>query len=301
MPDIGRLNNVIRAWEEGRPAFASFANANRQTAIEFSTSPYDAVVFEMEHNPWDVEGLQDALQYLLNRKQIASAPSLAPALTPIVRIPSNGVEMNQSFAKQALDRGVYGVIWPHIGTVEQAYNAVASCRYARKSTAELYEPAGVRGDGPANASRYWGLTMPEYYKKADVWPLNPDGEILVITMIESVLGVHNIDEILKNVQGIGCCLIGEGDLSQALGHPRQYEHPEVKEAMKHIVETCKKYNVPVGHPHVTTSNVERVLAEGFRFIMSAPVRTYEAIEKARAASGKPAEKPADAHAGHGEH
>jgi 4-hydroxy-2-oxoheptanedioate aldolase len=51
--------------------------------------------------------------------------------------------------------------------------------------------------------------------------------------------------------------------------------------MMHIVNTCKKYNVPVGHPHVTTANVERVLQEGFRFIMSAPVKTYVAIEKAK--------------------
>jgi 4-hydroxy-2-oxoheptanedioate aldolase len=301
MAGIGRLNNIIRAWEEGRPAFASFANANRQTAIEFSTSPYDGVVFEMEHGAWDVQELQDTLQYLLNRKQIATATTLAPALTPIVRIPANGVEMNQSYAKQALDRGVYGVAWPHIGTVEQAYNAVASCRYARKSDADFYEPAGVRGDGPANACRYWGLTMPEYYKKADVWPLNPEGEILVITMIESVLGVQNLDEILKNVPGIGCVLIGEGDLSQALGHPRHYDHPEVKEATKYIVETCKKYDVPVGHPHVTSSNVERVVAEGYRLILSAPVRSYDAIEKGRQLTGNATEKPAVQLAGHGEH
>src|SRR5580700_9563908 len=115
MAETGRLNNIIRAWEEGRPAFSAFANPNRQTAIEFSTAPYDGVIFEMEHNPWDVSGLQDALQYLLNRKQILTSASLAPAVTPIVRIPANGIEKSQWLAKQALDRGVYGVIWPHIG------------------------------------------------------------------------------------------------------------------------------------------------------------------------------------------
>src|SRR5580704_5848076 len=259
MADIGRLNNIIRAWEEGRPAFASFANANRQTAIEFSTAPYDGVVFEMGHNPWDVQGLQDSLQYLLNRQQIVKSGSLAPAVTPIVRIPANGVEKNQSFAKQALDRGVYGVVWPHIGNAEEAYNAVSSCRYARPETAPLYEPAGRRGDGPASACRYWGLTQPEYYAKADVWPLDPQGEILVFIMCESVRGVANLDDILKSVPGVGCVLIGEGDLSQELGFPRQYEHPVVKEAMGQIVETCKKHKVPVGHPHVTSKNIGKVL------------------------------------------
>jgi len=282
MSDSGRLNTIIRAWQEGRPAFAAFAHADAQTAIEFSTAPYDGVIFEMEHNPFDAQRLQDALQYLLNRKQILTAGSLAPAVTPIVRVPANGVERNQSFAKQALDRGVYGVVWPHIGDAEQAYNAVASCRYARPKTADLFEPAGVRGDGPSAACRYWGLSQQEYYAKADVWPLNPNGEILVFIMCESVKGVANLDDILARVPGIGCVLIGEGDLSQELGFPRQYEHPRVHEAMEHVVATCKKHKVAVGHPHVTSGNVERVLAEGFNFIMSAPVRSYGAIEKAKA-------------------
>jgi 4-hydroxy-2-oxoheptanedioate aldolase len=285
MADTGRLNTIIRAWEQGRPAFASFAHADPQTAIELGTAPYDAIIFEMEHNPFDVEGLQHALQYLLNRKQIAAAGSLAPAVTPIVRVPANGVERNQSFAKQALDRGVYGVVWPHIGDAEQAYNAVASCRYPRPRTADAYEPAGVRGDGPASACRYWGLTQQEYYAKADVWPLSPHGEILVIVMCESVKGVGNLDDVLKRVPGIGGVLIGEGDLSQELGFPRQYDHPLVKDAMDQIVATCKKHKVPVGHPHVTSSNVERVLAEGYRLVVSAPVRTYGAIQKAKEVLG----------------
>ena len=97
----------------------------------------------------------------------------------MVRIPPNGGENNQWLAKQALDLGVYGVLWPHISTVDQARNAVAACRYPRLPTAPLYEPAGIRGDGPTTAVRYWGLTQQEYYAKADVWPLAPHGEILV--------------------------------------------------------------------------------------------------------------------------
>ena len=286
MATTTRLNNIIRAWEEGRPAFASWAKADRQTAIDLSGTPYDGVVYEMEHNPWDMMGLQDALQYMLSRKQIVSSASLAPEITPIVRIPSNGVEKNQAYAKQALDRGVYGVIWPHINNPEQAYNAVSACRYARRADAEYYEPSGARGDGPATASRYWGLTMAEYYKKADVWPLNPQGELLTFLMIESIDGVQNVEEILKTVHGIGCILIGEGDLSQALGQPRNYEHPVVRDAMAHIVETCNKYNIPVGHPHVTAANVEKLIAQGYRFLMSAPVRTFEAVHKGKELSGK---------------
>jgi len=276
-----RLNGFIRAFEAGKPAYAAFCKPDKLMAQELSDAPYDGIVFEMEHNPYDVSLLGDALQYMLNRKAIADAGSVAPRVTPIARIPANGVEMNQAFAKQVLDRGVYGVLWPHVATVEQAYNAVASCRYARPKGAPLYEPRGVRGDGPANASRYWGLSMADYYAKADVWPLAPHGEILVGLMCESVQAVENLDDILADVPGIGFILIGEGDLSQELGFPRQYDHPEVLGAMRRIVETCHKHKVVVGQPHVGAKNHKRVLEEGYRLLMAAPQRSYGVAGAAR--------------------
>ena len=143
----------------------------------------------------------------------------------------------------------------------------------------------MRGDGPATASRYWGLSMPEYYEKADVWPLAPQGEILVGLMCESTQAIENLDDILANVPGIGFILIGEGDLSQELGFARQYEHPEVLDAMRKIVETCAKHNVIVGNPHVTAKNHRRLLSEGYRFLMSAPQRTYGVVGMARELAG----------------
>lgn len=280
-----RLNSIIRALESGKPAFTAFSKLDKQNAIEMSDAPYDGLVFEMEHNPYDVAALGDAMQYMLSRKEIAESGSVSPRVTPIARIPANGAEMNQAFAKQVLDRGAYGVVWPHIATVEQAYNAVASCRYARPKSAPLYEPKGVRGDGPATAARYWGLSMADYYRKADVWPLVPEGEILVGLMCESTQAIENLDDILSNVPGIGFILIGEGDLSQELGFARQYEHPEVLDAMRRIVSICHKHNVVVGNPHVTAKNHKRLIEEGYRFLMSAPMRSYGVVGMAREMAG----------------
>jgi 4-hydroxy-2-oxoheptanedioate aldolase len=293
MTELPRLNGVIGALEAGQPTFTAFATPDVPTAIAYSTSTgYDGIVFEMEHNPWDSLSLRDCLQYMLNRGQIAKAGSLAPAVTPMVRVPPNGNEQAQWQAKQALDLGVYGVVWPHISSVEEAYNAVAACRYPRMSDAPLYEPAGIRGDGPTGATRYWGLSQQEYYQKADVWPLAPEGEILVILMIEDTKGIASLSDILKNVPGIGAVLIGEGDLSQELGYPRQYEHKVVLEAMADIVNTCKENNVAVGHPHVNAGNVERILGEGYTFLMSGPVRTTPGLDKGLELAGrKVGEKP----------
>jgi 4-hydroxy-2-oxoheptanedioate aldolase len=285
MAELPRLNGVIRAWEEGKPAFTSFAQAEVENAVALGTSKFDGIIFEMEHNFWDARALRDSMQYMLNRRALVQGGTLAPTVTPMVRIPPNGGENNQWLAKQALDLGVYGVLWPHISTVDQARNAVAACRYPRLKTAPLYEPAGIRGDGPTTAARYWGLTQQEYYAKADVWPLAPHGEILVMLMIEDTLGIENLADILK-VPGIGLVLIGEGDLSQELGFPRQYEHPQVLDAMSYIVKTCKENKVAVGHPHVDSKNVERVLSEGYSFLMAAPVRSYAALDKGLELAGR---------------
>jgi 4-hydroxy-2-oxoheptanedioate aldolase len=286
MAEIPRLNGVIRALEQGKHAITAFTPAEINSALAMSTSKFDAVVYEMEHNPWDGKALRDCLQYMLNRAQILKAGSVVPAVAPMVRIPVNGVEKAQWQAKQALDMGCYGVVFPHISTVEEAYNAVAACRYPRLKNAPLYEPAGIRGDGPTAAARYWGLSQQDYYQKADVWPLNPQGEIFAILQIEDTKGVENLDDMLKNVPGIGAILIGEGDLSQELGYPRQYTHKVVLEWMKRIVDTCKKNNVVVGHPHVESGNAERVVSEGYRFLMCAPVTGYGHYETTAKLTGR---------------
>ncbi len=281
-----RLNAVIRALESGKPAFATFSPATPDAAIGLQGTKYDGVVFETEHNVWDGMNVRHALQYLMNRGEIAKSGSIAPTIAPIVRIPPNGAEMNQHFSKQALDLGAYGIVWPHVSTAEQAYNAVSCCRYPTMKDHPLHEPFGQRGDGPTSAVRYWGMSQQEYYKKADVWPLNPEGEIFCMLMIEDLEGLHNLEEILTKVKGISAILIGEGDLSQELGYPRQYEHPVVLKHMVDIVKIAKECNVVVGHPHVDAKNVERVLSEGYRFLMPAAERTFVGLNKGREIAGR---------------
>ncbi|HYS62382.1 MAG TPA: aldolase/citrate lyase family protein [Paraburkholderia sp.] len=282
-----RLNGVIRALQTGRRiAFTSFIQAEVESAVAFAQSSNDGVVFELEHTPWDIGALRESMQFLLLRERIVKAQSLACQMTPLVRIPPSGSEMNQWFAKQALDLGAYGIVWPRISTPEEAYNAVAACRYPRLKSAPLYEPAGLRGDAPMPAARYWGVSQQEYYHKADVWPLAPDGEVLVVLMIEDTRAIENVEAIVKQVPGIGVLLIGEGDLTQELGCPRQYDNPELLRLMDHVLEVGKAYDIPVGHPHVTAPNVGRVIEQGYRFLMTYPKRDFSALDKGLQLAGR---------------
>jgi citrate lyase beta subunit len=110
------LNGAVAALAAGEVVFASFAPADTGNAQAMAAGPYDVVVFEMEHNPFDVSALRTSLQFLLDRRAIAAQGDVRPQVTPFVRIPANGSEMTQWLAKQVLDAGVYGVIWPHVST-----------------------------------------------------------------------------------------------------------------------------------------------------------------------------------------
>ena len=117
MSELPRLNGAIRALETAQIAFTTFSPPEIGSALSISTAPYDAVVFEMEHNPYDITTLRHCLQYLLNRRQIVEAGSLAPAVTPFVRIPPNGGE-HQPMAGQA--SAGYRRLWRHLAACQHS-------------------------------------------------------------------------------------------------------------------------------------------------------------------------------------
>jgi 4-hydroxy-2-oxoheptanedioate aldolase len=153
MAEIPRLNGVIKALEQGTTAFVGFTPVDVESAIALAGSAYDGIAFEMEHSPVTMPGLRDALQYMLDRRQILAGGTLAPRVTPLVRIPPNGGEMNQWLAKQVLDIGVYGIIFPHVSTVEEARNAVGACRYPRRPGMPRYGPPATGAFPSRNTTR----------------------------------------------------------------------------------------------------------------------------------------------------
>ena len=95
MTDIPRLNGMIRALEKGGVSFSTFAPMEVLTGIALTSSKFDSVVFEGEHSPWDVVALRDAMQFMLDRRKIASSGSVVPSVTPLARVPVNGIEQSQ--------------------------------------------------------------------------------------------------------------------------------------------------------------------------------------------------------------
>ena len=160
----------------------------------------------------------------------------------------------------------YGALLPKVESVEAARAAVLACRYPQKRGAEY--SWGERGWSPGAASRYWGLTVPEYYEAAGLWPLDPDGEIFLMAICESARGVQNLPDILREVQGIGGVLAGPGDLSVTMGAAGNPQDPDVQEALLSILNTCKQFGVPCGAVASTPDELDRQMEQGFRFFIT---------------------------------
>lgn len=286
-----RLNKIIDLLERGQIVFGTgtVPNGRYGEFAEIADSEYDFTILEMEHTGFDFPTLSHSLQYLLNRKRIAQAANLQPSVVPLVRVPPNAGEMNQWILKQTLDSGAYGIVMPHVTTVQEARAVVAAMRYPRPGTDASEEAGvavkGVRGWSPRPAPRYWGLSVGEYFEVADLWPLNPRGELFLLTIVEDKEGVENLPEILREVKGIGAVWAGVGDLSVSLGYPGNTRHPNVEQAAQRILAACLGANVPCCIP-ADAADVERRISQGFKIILAAPRRSLEALERGRAVAGR---------------
>jgi len=282
MPAKPRYSKIIDLLEQERPVFCSGLvwNGNLDDLAFVADSAYDMVIVEMEHQGFSFHDLRVSLQFLLSRRKVAEQGNLQADPTPMVRIPPNTREHNQWVIKQALDTGVYGLVLPHLNTVEDARAAVEAARYPQVPGVPDFEPNGERGWWPRIAPRYWGLTAEEYYDAADVWPLDPDGNMLLMGIVEEPEGVRNIRDILRHVKGIGAIWAGPGDMSVAMGYKGNSNHPEVQENLLRVLSACKEAGVPcaVG---ATADEVAQRLEQGFRIIITSPEKTTRGLDEGR--------------------
>ena len=238
----GQFNRIIAQYEEGKVAFVNT----------------DWAWINMEQ-AWDLDELRDRLAAL-------KMDEGAPAVTPVLRVPSDGSE---GFVEQGLNLGLPNIVVPKIDTAEQALSLVTAMRYPPQRGAKYPEPRGERSMGSGGAVAYWGVGQEEYKRKADVWPLNPEGELLAIVMIETKTSVDNIEEIL-NVPGLGAVLVGPYDLGTSLGvgPPVRGKVPEETEAaIQKVRGACMAVEkIICGIAGVDVSDRDRRVEEGWHMI-----------------------------------
>ena len=267
-----RINGAIDKLAKGKSlAGAIMYDFSLYAAAQFSSSDLDFMIIDMEHRGLDFERLETFLLGTTNKAEIAKQGNLQVRVPPIVRIPTYGRAPNEAIVKQVLDMGAFGIMFPAIENKQQALDAVSSARYPQMKGTKYPDPVGRRGNGNMPAAWFWGLSRPEYSRRADIWPANPDGELLLFLQVETAEGVKNINEILS-VPGIGVLFVGPNDLSWSLGVPQGT--PEHNQAVQTVLNAAMKRNIPAAIT-VTEADVVSRLKQGFR-IASLPSGGLEA-------------------------
>ena len=191
-----RLNKVIEALEAGE---AAIANQHWRFV-------------DMEHSPFSGERVQRVLAEMNEERDADGRLSLAP----LVRIPQEGDEDFKWAVKQVLDLGGMGIILPHVDRAEEAVRLVRAMRYPPARGNTVSRASRRARLGPGGVPRVlWGLNAAEYARRADVWPLNPEGELFAVAMIESQESVNNIHEILQTP--VSAIMVIPGDMAMDLG------------------------------------------------------------------------------------
>ena len=162
-----RQRSIVSSRDCSRtdPAIGSFTRTARPDL--------DFVVIDAQYGTFDI----GPIRQILGGLRVGDGP---PAVTPIVRIPYVARDAPHAVVKQLLAVGVFGVMFPDIETRDQAITAIGSMRFAQAPGARDSEPAGLRAAGSGSAPRYWRLSENDYDDRADLWPLDPDGQLVAM-------------------------------------------------------------------------------------------------------------------------
>jgi len=197
---------------------------------------YDFLTLDMEHGPLTVGVLEEMVR----------ACRVANVL-PLARVPDN----QSKIILRALDVGCVGVMVPQVETPEQAAAAVAATKYA---------PAGNRSLAGATAASGWGKVPLADHLAAS------NAAIMNVLQVETRRGLDAVEAIAKT-PGVDVLFIGPSDLSQNLGHPGAFAHPDVQQAFQRIIRAGRAAGVSVGILALTADDVRAFRAQGVTVFM----------------------------------
>ena len=300
-----RMNPMIERLEQKKPLFGVYWPSNPQ-GRRGGAPPADAVM----KSP--AEWAKDALAYrtadfLFNGSMEggvdraiggvtdfikATADAGALLKTPFPRFPHPLMVKTPKIApdtvaataniSRELNLGVSGIMFVETESAEEVRAGIAAMRFKSKG--------GTRSDDVGGAPAYWGMTEAQYKQKADLWPLNPDGELLNWTIVESKEGLAHVREIAQ-VKGIGVLWPGAGTLrgvfstTNAAGE-RVLDTVGWENAIQQVLSACKEFHVPCGFPS-TPADIEMRMKQGFSvFVMNWGDPGFKAVDLGRAASGR---------------
>ncbi|MGE3273330.1 MAG: aldolase/citrate lyase family protein [Chloroflexota bacterium] len=265
-----RVNRAIELLAQDQPIYYHTTQDLTYEGGKAAAATWaDFINVDMEHHPYDIAGLSKFMEGL-----VAGGPTKSghrtPAVIAVVPVTAKEeyiIRANAWMFTQVLCAGVHGILMTHCNSPAAVRAFVESVRYPFNTLGVgngLGE--GQRGSaGQAHAASIWGLEVPEYLAKADPWPLNPDGELLLGLKIENR---HSLQyaEILCQIPGIGFAEWGPGDMGMSLGHPDAHDppYPADMQAARDKVFAATKAAKIAFLEQVTVENVTQQIDDGVR-------------------------------------
>ena len=218
-----RINKMIELLDAGQPVYdISVQGVGYDEGKKLAQTHVDMIQYIMEHGPFEPMLLRQFMQGLVDGGPTKSGHRTPTVIVnlPVLGLDEASVRVNHWVIEQVLSAGVHGLMLCHARNPEAVRMFVASARYqferAELKGADTGIPEGLRGNGSqAFASRIWGISGTEYIERADPWPMNPKGELILSVKMEDKYALASVDEIVK-VPGIAWGEWGPGDQSMSL-------------------------------------------------------------------------------------
>ncbi|MBN2354620.1 hypothetical protein JXO59_00820 [candidate division KSB1 bacterium] len=240
-----RINKCIELLLEGQPIYYADTYGGYEEGKKSAKTWADYIYFNMEHNPVDFGLLREFMRGLVDGGPTPSGhrtPTII-AILPVLGLDAETFKGGSWMVQQALAQGVHGLHLCRAQSPEAVRLFVQAARYPFQRIGEEELDEGVRGWGSHKFAAYvWGIDEKEYLQKADVWPLNPDGEIMLGLKIEDRFALQAAEQSLA-VPGIAFAEHGPRDMGLSYGYLEGRADPpvptEVAAAGDSILALCK--------------------------------------------------------------
>ena len=213
-------------------------------AMEFLTPGLPAIIaaagaefalFDMEHTGAGLETM---------KMLIAGCRGVGVA--PIVRVPRG----EYHFIARALDIGAHGVMVPMVGSAAEAAH-IAACAH--------YPPVGRRGAA-------FGVAHDDYRLSAPTTAMaNASARTLMIAQIETIEGLNDVDAIAAT-PNIDVVWLGHFDLTNFMGIPGQFQHPDYLAAARGIADAARRHGKHAGFLAMNDSLAQEYWRYGYRML-----------------------------------
>jgi 4-hydroxy-2-oxoheptanedioate aldolase len=210
-----RLRELLRA---DQPSLGTHLLCSWPTLVELvgQSGMFDYVEFVGEYAPYDLYALEN----------LGRAVALFDHMSAMMKIDQ---EPRTFLAIRSLGSGIQNVLFADPRTVDDVRECVRAVR-AEAPGRLGWHGVGMRRD--VGVVREPG--SPAFVQALD--------DAVVALMIEKAPAVENLEALLS-VPGVDMVQFGPADYSMSLGLAGQWDHPKVREAERHVIETALKMGI----------------------------------------------------------